>query len=63
MENVQAVVYITLLVSLFLYARFVLLVINDITEHLGIACFTVRKKDKHGKWKMAKAIDNNKTSN
>jgi len=25
-------------------------VINDITEYLGIACFTVRKKDAEGHW-------------
>ena len=32
------------------YGRFVTLVINDITDHLGIACFTVRKKDAGGQW-------------
>ena len=40
----------TLVISLVSYARFVTLVINDITEHLGIACFTVRKKDAGGNW-------------
>jgi len=40
----------TLVVSLASYMRFVTLVINDITEYLGIACFTVRKKDAGGYW-------------
>ena len=40
----------TLVISLASYARFVTLVINDITEYLGIACFTVRKKDAGGHW-------------
>lgn len=40
----------TLVISFASYARFVTLVINDITEHLGIACFTVRKKDAGGHW-------------
>jgi len=40
----------TLVVSFASYARFVTLVINDITEYLGIACFTVRKKDAEGHW-------------
>ena len=43
-------VYVTLAVTFFSYARFCYLVINDITEYLGIACFTVRKKDKAGDW-------------
>ena len=40
----------TLVISLASYMRFVSLVINDITEYLGIACFTVRKKDAAGQW-------------
>jgi hypothetical protein len=40
----------TLVISFASYARFVTLVINDITEYLGIACFTVRKKDAGGHW-------------
>jgi len=40
----------TLVISLASYARFVTLVINDITEYLGIACFTVRKRDAGGNW-------------
>ncbi|KAG6379671.1 choline ethanolaminephosphotransferase [Boletus reticuloceps] len=38
-------VYVTLAISFFAYARFCTVVIKDITEHLGIACFTVRNKD------------------
>ena len=40
----------TLVISLGSYMRFVALVINDITEYMGIACFTVRKKDAGGRW-------------
>jgi ethanolaminephosphotransferase len=43
-------VLVTLVVSFASYARFVTLVINDITDYLGIACFTVRKKDEAGHW-------------
>ncbi|PIL31284.1 hypothetical protein GSI_05982 [Ganoderma sinense ZZ0214-1] len=43
-------VYVSLAMTFFSYARFCYLVINDITEYLGIACFTVRKKDKAGDW-------------
>ena len=45
------VVYFTLFISFAAYARFVTLVIRDITNHLGIACFTVRKKGEDGVWK------------
>jgi len=44
------VVYLTLAISFVTYARFCTLVINDITNFMGIACFTVRKKDKDGVW-------------
>ncbi|RXW17687.1 hypothetical protein EST38_g8165 [Candolleomyces aberdarensis] len=47
------VVWATLIISMLAYARFVTLVIRDITNYLGIACFTVRKKDEHGVWKSA----------
>jgi len=48
----QAVfVSFSLLLSIFSYGRFCVLVIKDITEYLGIACFTVRKKDENGDWK------------
>lgn len=40
----------TLVISFMSYARFATLVINDITEYLGIACFTVRKKNEGGQW-------------
>jgi len=46
-------VYATLLISLIAYARFCTLVINDITNFMGIACFTVRKKDNEGRWRNA----------
>jgi ethanolaminephosphotransferase len=44
-------VYLTLTISIFAYARFCSLVISDITNYLGIACFTVRKKDENGVWR------------
>lgn len=44
-------VYTVLLLSFITYARFCFLVINDITNFLGIACFTVRKKDAQGVWR------------
>ncbi|KAF4573669.1 hypothetical protein EYR36_008187 [Pleurotus pulmonarius] len=53
-HNVALFVYTTLALSFFAYARFCVLVINDITEYMGIACFTVRKKDKEGHWQMTK---------
>ncbi|KAJ6606799.1 Choline/ethanolaminephosphotransferase [Mycena sp. CBHHK59/15] len=48
--NRAVLVYLTLAVSLVAYTRFCTLVINDITNFMGIACFTVRKKDKDGVW-------------
>ena len=51
-------VYITLLASTFVYARFCYRVIWDVTEYLGIACFTVRKKDEKGVWRRAGEVDN-----
>ncbi|KAJ3927586.1 MAG: Choline/ethanolaminephosphotransferase [Lentinula lateritia] len=44
-------VYTTFWISFIAYARFCVLVINDITNFMGIACFTVRKKDKEGNWR------------
>jgi ethanolaminephosphotransferase len=38
----------------------VLLVISDITEFLGIACMTVRKKDANGNWRSAGEVDKEK---
>ncbi|KAG2032965.1 CDP-alcohol phosphatidyltransferase-domain-containing protein [Suillus americanus] len=49
-------IYLTLAVSFITYARFCALVIRDITEFLGIACFTVRKKDGEGVWRETRDI-------
>lgn len=49
---------VALLTSLFAYARFCTLVIKDITEYLGIACFTVRKRDPStGEWITAQEME------
>ncbi|KAK7063617.1 choline ethanolaminephosphotransferase [Favolaschia claudopus] len=48
--NRAIAVYLTLAISFVTYGRFCTLVINDITNFMGIACFTVRKKDKDGNW-------------
>lgn len=53
-------VYVTLAVTFMSYARFCYLVINDITEYLGIACFTVRKKDRSGEWVGAAEVNGGK---
>ena len=53
-------VYVTLVVTFLSYARFCTLVINDITDYLGIACFTVRKKDKGGEWVAASEVNGKK---
>ncbi|TEB28151.1 cholinephosphotransferase [Coprinellus micaceus] len=53
-RNTAIVVWVTLVISFLAYARFVTLVISDITNYLGIACFTVRKKDEHGVWKSVR---------
>ncbi|KAF8899396.1 Choline/ethanolaminephosphotransferase [Infundibulicybe gibba] len=50
-RNTALFVWATLIISLVLYARFCTLVIKDITNHLGIACFTVRKRDENGVWR------------
>ena len=47
-KNATILVWITLVMSFITYGRFVVLVIQDITNYLGIACFTVGKKDKKG---------------
>jgi len=59
-SDIRIAVYITLVVSFLMYARFVVSVITDITNHLGIACFTVRKRDKNGQWAEAKVVDRQK---
>ena len=46
-------VYAVLIVVFVTYARFVVLVISDITNYLGIACLTVRKRDVNGVWRSA----------
>ncbi|KAF8333083.1 uncharacterized protein EI90DRAFT_3145274 [Cantharellus anzutake] len=46
-----AVVFFSLGILLFSYGRYCTLVIQDITNYLGIACFTVRKKSARGEWK------------
>ncbi|QRV95129.1 CDP-alcohol phosphatidyltransferase [Ceratobasidium sp. AG-Ba] len=46
-------ILISLAASFLAYARFCTAVINDITNFLGIACFTVRKKDENGVWRDA----------
>jgi ethanolaminephosphotransferase len=51
--SIRIFVYTSLILSLASYARFVYLVIGDITNYLGIACFTVRKKGKDGVWRSA----------
>ena len=56
-HHVVVRVHLTLLLSFLTYARFVYLVINDITNYLGIACFTVRKKGKDGVWRSAVPSD------
>ncbi|KAI0931051.1 hypothetical protein AcW1_001453 [Taiwanofungus camphoratus] len=56
-RNTAIFVYVTLAVSFLSYARFSTLVINDITNYLGIACFTVRKKDRSGEWVEASVVD------
>ncbi|PSR72058.1 hypothetical protein PHLCEN_2v12088 [Hermanssonia centrifuga] len=56
-HNMGVVVYLTLAISVYSYARFCTLVINDITDYLGIACFTVRKRDTVGVWRRAASVD------
>jgi ethanolaminephosphotransferase len=46
-------VFVVLAVALVTYARFVVLVVSDVTNYLGIACLTVRKKDASGVWRSA----------
>ncbi|CAE6477706.1 unnamed protein product [Rhizoctonia solani] len=52
-SNPLLFILISLGASFLAYARFCIAVINDITNYLGIACFTVRKKDEKGEWKDA----------
>jgi len=48
--NTALFVFLTLIVSMVSYGRFVYLVIKDITEFVGIACLTVKMKDEYGNW-------------
>jgi len=56
-QHQALVIYAYLFISFATYGHFVYLVINEITNYLGIACFTVRKKDKAGHWEDAKKVD------
>lgn len=49
-------VWITFAVSFIAYARFITLVIRDITDYLGIACFAVKKRDDKGEWRDARSM-------
>lgn len=57
-KNTTIFVYLTLAMSFISYARFCTLVIQDITNYMGIACFTVRKKDSAGVWRDTKELPN-----
>jgi ethanolaminephosphotransferase len=50
-ERTAIFVYMTLAISFVAYFRFCTLVIKDITEYLGIACFKVQKRDRQGVWR------------
>ncbi|CAE6494615.1 unnamed protein product [Rhizoctonia solani] len=52
-SNPLLFILVSLAASFLAYGRFCIAVINDITNYLGIACFTVRKKDANGEWKDA----------
>lgn len=52
-KRTEKFVYVVLVVALATYARFVMLVVSDITNYLGIACLTVRKRDANGVWRSA----------
>ncbi|KAH9964108.1 Choline/ethanolaminephosphotransferase [Russula dissimulans] len=55
-ENTAKFVYVVLTVAVVTYARFVALVVSDITNYLGIACLTVKKRDANGVWRSAVPI-------
>lgn len=50
-KKAEKFVYVVLVVVFVTYARFVVLVISDITNYLGTACLTVRKRDVNGVWR------------
>jgi len=55
-ENIEKFVFAVLAIALVMYARFVMLVVSDITNYLGIACLTVHKRDANGVWRRAVAM-------
>jgi ethanolaminephosphotransferase len=59
-ERTSVFVWLAFAISALTYARFVILVIGDITEYLGIACLTVRKKDANGQWRNADEVEKEK---
>ena len=46
-------VYVVLVIVFVTYARFVVLVVSDITNYLGISCLMVQKRDVNGVWRSA----------
>jgi ethanolaminephosphotransferase len=52
-ENIEKFIFVVLAIALMTYARFVVLVISDITNYLGIGCLTVSKWDVNGVWRSA----------
>jgi len=56
-DDFAVVVYMMLVVSFLMYAEFVIAVIGQITDYLGISCFRVLKRDSSGHWADPKAID------
>ena len=53
LRRTEELAFATMIVAGITYGRFVVTVINEITNYLGIACLTVRKKDKNGEWQDA----------
>ncbi|KZO91175.1 hypothetical protein CALVIDRAFT_568445 [Calocera viscosa TUFC12733] len=53
-------VLLALLVSFVYYVRLCTLVIWDITDFIGIACFSVQKKDSKGAWVKAQEANGKK---
>ena len=56
MPRTALFVYVTLAVTFLSYARFCTLVIGDITNYLGIACFSVQRRDVDGAWYDARDV-------
>ena len=55
-ERTEKFVYVVLVVAFVTYTRFVVLVVSDITNYLGIACLTVRRRDANGVWRSAVGV-------